>query len=166
MKKPSRVLLWTLFALYCVVMIWLLLGQRMGRRYPFDYIEQLRMNLNLIPFRTIDEFVTAMSPGSTASGFFSRFAFINLAGNVLMFVPLGVFLPALWPRLRRFGRFLLWVVLAVIAVELVQLFTLLGSCDIDDLILNTLGAVIGFAFYKLALMLYHRKRTIKDSEIE
>ena len=40
--------------------------------------------------------------------------------------------------------------LVITAVELAQLFTLLGSCDIDDLILNVLGAALGYGIHKLA----------------
>jgi len=79
-----------------------------------------------------------------------RYAFINLAGNVVMFLPLGVFLPALWHKTGTFWRFVVWTLLIIAAIETLQFFTLLGRCDIDDVILNFMGACAGFAAFKTA----------------
>lgn len=51
--------------------------------------------------------------------------------------------------MRHLGRFMLCTVSMVMAVELIQLFTLRGSGDIDDLILNMAGAAIGFAVFQI-----------------
>lgn len=91
-----------------------------------------------------------------------RISIINLLGNVLMFVPLGLFLPRLWPRLHAFRHFLMSVVAVILIIELLQLFTLLGSCDIDDLILNVLGAVIGYWIHKLFSAMPNKKTHYKD----
>ena len=66
----------------------------------------------------------------------------NFGLNILLFVPLGVFLPLLWPRFRVWT----WTALAGLglsgAVECLQLFTF-RLTDTDDLLANTLGAIIG-----------------------
>ena len=49
--------------------------------------------------------------------------------------------------MRNFFWFLLTCTAAIVLVELVQLLSLLGSCDIDDLILNLLGMIIGFLLF-------------------
>lgn len=54
-------------------------------------------------------------------------------------------LPCLWKKLETFKWFLLYIVALVLAIELIQLFTLRGICDIDDFILNVFGACVGFA---------------------
>ena len=76
-----------------------------------------------------------------------RAALINLLGNVVMFVPLGLFLPLIFTKLRKLWRTLFTVTLLIAVVEIAQLFTLLGSCDVDDLILNLLGAALGYGIY-------------------
>jgi glycopeptide antibiotics resistance protein len=106
------------------------------------YWDTLRANLNLMPLRTVRLFLNSYS-------FMPRAVIVNLAGNIAVFIPLGLFLPCLWRRQRLFGRFLLTVTAAVAAIELLQLFTMMGSCDIDDLILNLAGASIGFAIFSL-----------------
>ncbi len=136
-----------LFALYCAVMLWLLFG-RAEASGPLPYWDQLTMRLNLIPLRTLRHQLRLLT--DTARPWLIRHAAINLGGNVALFVPLGIFLPRLFPRLRR-----LWKVLAVTAgiitaVEAVQVLTLLGRCDIDDLILNLLGAALGYWLYRCA----------------
>lgn len=90
-----------------------------------------------------------------------RHALINLAGNIVMFIPLGFLLPCLWSRLRPFGRFLPAIVAIIVGIEPIQLFTLLGSYDIDDLLLNTIGSVIGFGLLRLADKLRLRKASRK-----
>lgn len=146
MKNRLRIMAGTAFALYGILMLWLLFGQRMGTGPSEGYLEQLAGNLNLVPFKTIYEYLR-MS-GSDAGISLVRHAFINLAGNVVMFVPPGFFLPLFWPRLRTFGRFLPCVIKVVLMIEAIQLFTLLGVCDIDDLILNVSGAAAGYMLFR------------------
>ena len=164
MKKSRHTMLWGLFAIYCVMMIYLMFWQRVGGSSYITYWEVLRTNLNLVPFRTIQEFMAVMGRGIESNHeALVRIAIVNLLGNVLMFVPLGLFLPHLWPRLHTFRCFLMSVAAVILIVELVQLFSLLGSFDIDDLILNVLGAAIGFWIYKLiSAMSSKRQRKIFD----
>ena len=59
-----------------------------------------------------------------------------LFGNVLTFIPLGFFLPCLFRRCRGCGVCFFGAAARVVCVELVQLFAVVGSCDIDDLLLD------------------------------
>ena len=74
---------------------------------------------------------------------------INLAGNVVLFIPIGYFLPRLWGKMRNFLRFSFTCVLSICLVELLQLLTLLGSLDIDDLILNLCGMILGYLIFMI-----------------
>mgnify|MGYP000967463519 CR=1 FL=1 len=137
LKKFLRTAIWALFIAYCLLMIGLLFFLQRSQRAYAGY--------NFVPLRTITQYLKLMK-----SGYFPvRTAVINLAGNIVMFVPLGLFLPAIWKGLRRFRSFTVTVVAAIIAVELLQFLFRLGSCDIDDLILNVLGAGLGFGICKL-----------------
>ena len=57
--------------------------------------------------------------------------------------------PTAGAKLQKLWKTLLCVTLMITAVELAQLFTLVGSCDVDDLLLNLLGAGLGYGLYKL-----------------
>ncbi len=143
-----------LFVAYCIIMIWLLFGQRVGFSYGGGYIENLIKNSNLIPFATIVEQVRHLLAGS----YKARHCFINLGGNVIMFLPLGLLMPLIWDKLRSFGRFILTVTVMIVVVELLQLVTLLGSMDIDDLILNLCGASVGFLLNSAAAAIYNKTK--------
>lgn len=151
MRKTKKILLYTLFAAYVLLMLWLLFGQRIqisadGFR-TMSYAEELTKKINLIPFSTIAEFWAAMHHGSRSH------AFINLAGNIIMFIPMGFFLPCLFRKADTFRRCMLYALLTVACIEILQLVTLLGSLDIDDLLLNMIGAAFGYGLYRISARL-------------
>lgn len=146
----GQILLRLLFLLYAAVMLWLLFGQRIDPDGT-GVSGKLGSNLNLIPLKTVKMYLNMLS--GTASAYLLRHAFINLLGNVVMFIPLGFFLPYIWKRQRSFVKLFLSVTVLILLVETVQYFTALGSCDVDDLILNLLGAVIGYGVWKLTAKL-------------
>lgn len=132
------------FVAYCIAMLWLLFGQRWGTEI---YTQQLALRINLTPFATIGRYLDLLR--STQSTVLLRHAVINLTGNVVMFIPLGFFLPGIWRRFRGFFRTFFAAFLLILAVELVQYFTKLGTCDVDDLILNLAGVCIGYPLSKM-----------------
>lgn len=142
----KRKLLWLGFGLYTALMLWLLFGQRLGSLAVTDYRTQLQWNLQ--PYATMRRFWWVVENSENSAAL--RHAVVNLAGNVVMFVPLGLFLPLLFVGCRRFWRFLLWVLLVIVLVELIQLVTLLGTCDVDDLILNLAGVLMGYLSWVIA----------------
>jgi len=85
--------------------------------------------------------------------------------NVVMFVPLGLLLPALWPRTGSAGRIFWWGLAASTAIESAQLllWLTLGNfrmVDVNDLIANTGGALLGL----LALRQLQRERRYDDAQ--
>lgn len=127
-----------LFAAYCLVMLALLLLRSPGERRYF----------NLIPFKTVREYFAVFLGGEHFEDWSWYFTHINLFGNVVMFVPLGLLLPILFERQRSYGSFLFTVASAVAAVELLQFLLRRGYLDVDDLLLNTLGASLGWLCWR------------------
>ena len=70
--------------------------------------------------------------------------FTNSFLNVLLFVPLGVFLPLLWDRFKNPLRALLFGLAISASIEFLQLFTFRVT-DINDLITNTFGTLVGWS---------------------
>lgn len=136
------------FGAYILLMLWLLFGQRWGMDAPGTYLQQLRENLNLVPLHTIRGFFHTLD---SSNPYLVRHAVINLAGNVVMFVPLGFFLSLLFEPLRAYRRHLVCVLLILLVIELVQLLSLLGSCDVDDFLLNVPGTAIGYGICRWIL---------------
>ena len=73
--------------------------------------------------------------------------FLNIFGNVLAFMPFGFFLPVIWVRTRHWYITVLLSFAMSLLVETMQLVGKVGSFDVDDLILNTLGGVIGYLLF-------------------
>lgn len=82
---------------------------------------------------------------------FQDFSTSNITGmvlNIVMFAPLGFLLPICFEHYRYWSRALTAGFLTSLTVELIQLFTFRAT-DVDDLIMNTLGAIVGFLLAKL-----------------
>lgn len=136
-----------LFVLYAAVLLWLLFDRSFDWVDGLSYRQQLARNISLIPFHTIKNYWTVVCRREYTRLFFH--CVINLAGNVVLFIPIGYFLPRLWIKMRRFFPFLFTCILSVCLVETLQLFTLLGSMDIDDLILNLTGMILGYLLFMI-----------------
>lgn len=98
----------------------------------------LTYQYNWIPFETIRPLFLEREKYTTE-------AWVkNLFGNIVLFIPLGVCIPVLFRKCRSFLKLTVTVILILFAVELMQLVTRVGTFDVDDIILNTLGAWIGY----------------------
>ena len=106
--------------------------------------ERLSYNANFIPFFTLSGYARALLRGHINPSIVVE----NVLGNVLLFLPMGLLLPRLCPRLRKWGPFLLCMIGMLCAVEVLQFCTYTGSLDVDDVLLNLLGACVGFALYR------------------
>lgn len=104
--------------------------------------------VNLEPFYTIRRFlIHYRRTGSLSS-------LSNLLGNMVILIPLGVLLPVLFPRLRRFWITIPFMALFAFGVEFIQWRTGVGIADVDDSILNFAGAAVGYVFTRLCQMIY------------
>ncbi len=129
-------------AIWRVYLVWLFLFVVVKFRGSFVELRD-RMALpqqfahyNLIPFATIRVQVRFISRG---------WAWFNLLGNTVSFVPFGFLLPLVREKADRLWKVLLVGLGTVALIELFQYFTRLGSLDVDDLILNMAG--IGFGYF-------------------
>lgn len=138
--KIGTVVIWAVFLLYLLFLLKLLLFSR-----PLGS----ERSLNLIPFATIANYL------SGAAGVSKGIALGNVVGNVVAFLPLGVFLSAV-RRTTRIWSNLLIVVCVSAGVEIVQGIFGLGASDIDDVILNTLGGLLGILFFSAVHKLLQR----------
>lgn len=110
---------------------------------------------NFVPFRTIKMYIDYAYKLNSVE---------NLAGNLLVFVPLGFFLPLMSEELQKFSEVFLNVFTFVLGIEVFQLFSAFGAFDVDDILLNCLGATIGYGCYRAAAALYKRKKVIYGRE--
>ena len=149
-NKPMKVNLWIFFLLYCVLLITLTMFDPMWGRNGFnifnwskeEFSYYIESSVNLIPFKTIIEYTKDIF----SSLLDTSTIFYNLFGNIVCLMPLALFIPILFKKINNTKRFLVSILCVTLGIELIQFITFTGSCDIDDIILNTLGA---FVMYKL-----------------
>ena len=145
-NHPHRLhLLRFLFRCYCITLLVLLFCRvPSGSQQP--YWDRIRGSLNLVPFRSITEYLYLLLLRPYPE--LLPYVWFNFVGNILLFIPLGVLLPCLSRRLRRFSKLMVSVTVLLFFLELTQLLTLLGSFDIDDIILNLLGTCLGYGIFR------------------
>ena len=131
-RKRFRVLGKILFVIYIGFLLYFLIFSdwygRAGEMSEYHY--------NLVLFQEIERFWTYREV-------LGLVAYANLFGNVLIFVPFGFFMP-MASRYRSFFLTLFYSFGLSFMVEAFQLVTKVGSFDVDDLLLNTIGGVLGF----------------------
>ena len=93
--------------------------------------------INLEPFVHLNDYVD------------DREAVLNFVGNIAMFIPTGIILPVIYKRLNGFWKVIGTGFLISLCIEIIQLPFYGRWSDIDDLILNTSGVVIGYMIYAL-----------------
>lgn len=128
-------------------MLWLLFGRSFGWDDSLTYEQMLLQNINTTPLFTIKNYLRVIVGRTNDSVYFH--CLINLLGNIFLFIPIGFLIPKLWKKLRKFFSFFLITLLVILVIELMQLFTLLGCCDIDDVILNMTGLIIGYIIWAI-----------------
>ena len=116
-----------------------------GRVQPliFDIATAFPFRVNLLPLVNLFDYDS------------KRDLLVNVIGNVAMFIPSGIVLPIVYRRLDTFGKVLLAGGGISLCIEMIQLPFSVRATDIDDLILNTLGVIIGYGIY--ALVRYARR---------
>lgn len=130
MRKISLLLL----SIYTPLLLyWMFFG--FGREYD----AQAAYRYNIVPFHTITDFALMRVGGRIDQ-------WINLFGNIAVFVPFGLGIPFI--KSYRLHTFLLRFGLCILIVEIVQMLSKRGTFDIDDLILNSIGATIGWCLWR------------------
>ena len=100
-------------------------------------------SVNLIPFKFVFEIYSEVFLNNNIG-----YLLINIMGNIILFIPIGLVIPLLWSVSGRLT--LVTGFLSSLFIEVCQLFLLRGT-DMDDLILNTFGVLMGVLLYKILL---------------
>lgn len=87
----------------------------------------------------------------------------QVLGNLIMLLPLGIYIPLLYPQLRNFFAVLFTGLFFSLLIELFQLVTRYRSADVDDVMLNTIGACVGYLVF---VMLFRRRLNSKKVNVD
>ena len=146
-KRKRSGLKWVCFIAYL-----LFLGYMLFYSAGFNRVEHEEYRYNLTMFQEIMRYYNlGMRTGEW------RLFVLNVIGNVVVFMPIGMFLPSLFYRCKNFHFTTILSLEISLCVEVIQLITKVGSFDVDDLLLNTFGGICGYIIY----MIYHGTKRFK-----
>lgn len=151
--RRYRILGKVMFVLYIAFLVYFLcFAEWYGRTEPSE-----GYRYNLVLFKEIMRFIEYREE----LGVFAVFA--NLFGNILIFVPYGFFI-SMASTSRGVFQTLFYSFALSLGVEIFQLFARVGSFDVDDLLLNTLGGVLGYILFLICNIIrrkcYGQKRKL------
>lgn len=129
-RAAVKIISIVMFILYMSFLIYLTF---FDHTYGRDIFQR---RLIIVPFKTIIKFLT--------SSYNWKIVMINIAGNIAAFVPMGFLLPLAFDRLKSFSIVLIVVFLATLSIEVFQYIFAVGTSDIDDIMLNVLGGILGY----------------------
>lgn len=152
-KNILKIHLVIYFLIYTVTICTLTLFDEIFGRQGFVIIKwnkqlldlYMKYSFNIIPFKTINLFITGYMNDIVS---FKNLS-INIFGNICAFMPYAIFLPLMFKGMNKFMNFFSTITFSVIIIELLQFVTMSGSCDIDDLILNVVGACIAYLITRI-----------------
>lgn len=157
----TKVLFLVIFLVYLLLLFKVILFKHVSPFTIMDYLLNFNLNdfnrtfhisSNFVPFRTISSYVSHPSN--------QNIAIKNVVGNIILFIPFGFLLPAIAGRKLNFIQLITFSFLLSLFIELIQLFSRIGSFDVDDLLLNTLGAILGFfTLNVVTILLRHRSHS-------
>lgn len=154
-KVTSKRFFKFLFAVYIVVVIKVIIF-----KYPFAQLRAIADTwqkgvileglgtANFVPFHTIKMYIDYAYKLNSVE---------NLAGNIFVFVPFGFLFPMVSRDGEKFSVMFANAFTFVLGIETFQLFSAFGAFDVDDILLNCLGAALGFGLYKIMGRINGRK---------
>lgn len=149
--KLNRGIHWLLFIVYMIVLLYMVFfAEQFGRQ-----VMDREYSYNLVPFQEIRRFLSMWQQKR-----YRMAVILNLAGNMVVFIPFGYFVATLYQSGKHWYTSILYTFLLSLTIEITQLVSRVGSFDVDDLILNVAGGFMGFICYTL---LIHRKERRKRS---
>lgn len=146
--RKRKKIVFVLFAIYLVFLIKVILF-----KYPLPMIKTILKDFKLSSLRFRIEHGNFMPFKSIFEYLFNskniRISVKNLLGNIIAFMPFSFLMPLLTNRISKFKAIIISSFILSLSFECIQLLTGLGEFDVDDIILNVLGAVFGYLFYKI-----------------
>jgi len=152
-KKILKINLIIYFIIYTLTVVTLTLFDEIFGRNGLVLVDwnkelldtYMKYSFNIVPFKTINLFIRGYINGYVSFRNFS----INIFGNLFALMPYGMFIPLIFNKINKYYKFFIMMIGLIIIIELLQFITLSGSCDVDDLILNVLGASIIYFIYQI-----------------
>ena len=148
-KRKNKTLQKFIFFFYLLVLIKIVIF-----KYPLGHYAEIISNWspevfwqglshsNFTLFKTIRMYIT----------YWGRInSFENLVGNIVIFMPLGLLYPWAYEKGKNFFGLCITSLVVILGLELVQMWTNFGAFDVDDILLNFVGSLLGYFLFLLSI---------------
>lgn len=150
------------YVIYCILILPIILGVRLLLHRRFSRIKPIEFIFLLYLIGVVSITLLSREPGTRIGIDLQLFQTLNRTPqsfayffeNILLFIPFGILAPC---TTRKFSSFLFCIgtgFLFSLGIELIQLVTKSGYCQLDDLLMNTLGTMIGYFIYNCGAYLF------------
>jgi len=141
-KKTQSVLLYAVLAFYLILFSSIIIFKNVSPLEIFDENRMVYRSFNILLFHTIKSYFMGDANVSNSV------IFNNILGNIVLFIPLGIYLQ-LFKRNKKAIVSFAYVFAISLFIEIIQFSLGIGAADIDDILLNCIGGIIGILIYKL-----------------
>lgn len=145
-RNKFGLVIFMVFVVYLIIVFYIVflknrfVSQNINYEIPLKVYWQF--SVNLTPFKTIKNYIIYDNNLSDS------IKYINVLGNVVLFIPFGFMYPILIDKNRKFLWIFLCSFIFSLSIELLQMMFRIGSLDVDDIILNVFGAIIGYCVFR------------------
>lgn len=141
-KKSKHLLMKILLFIYIAILTWIILFKM---QFNFNFLPYIR-SINLIPF----------GDSTIVNG---RIDFSEIVNNVIAFIPFGVFLGIIWKN-KNIVIKLIPILTLTLTYEVMQYILHIGATDITDILMNTLGGIIGTIVMSLIYKVFKNEEKV------
>jgi glycopeptide antibiotics resistance protein len=148
-RRWNRKIIIIIFILYSMLILWeMFLG-------PYR-TKTTEMGYNLFPLKSIFYFFENYSKESLET------FLINITGNIAFFIPFGFFLPLIFKGMNGLLKISLLTIGIIFFLEIMQMVLKVGYFDIDDILLNWIGIIIGYFICKMSRKIFFTASQTSD----
>ncbi len=151
-SKNQDIILILIYIFYFLLMSKILLFKNVPPSEIFGSDRDISRTLAIIPFQSIMKYYNSGNLWASV---------LNVIGNVVIFIPFGVYLK-LYTKNKSSKKAITTVFWTSLIVEVVQFVLDIGIADIDDIILNAIGGIIGVWVYNLLKLIFKDDKSVKN----
>jgi glycopeptide antibiotics resistance protein len=151
------IITWSIFLIYLTLLFKVILFKyqhsqalildQIRSQFHLEVIKnKIAYSSNFIPCRTIFNYIFNNDNW--------RIGYVNIVGNIILFIPFGLIISLMRYKSNTNRRVCLYAFILSLSLELVQLLFGFGQFDIDDLILNSVGAIIGLMIFHISTSIF------------
>ncbi len=151
----ENILLISIYIIYFIFMAEILLFKNVRPSEIFGSDRDISRQLAIMPFQSIMKYYNSGNIWASI---------LNVIGNIVVFIPFGIYL-MLYTKKNTSVKATTTVFFTSLSVEVIQFVLDIGIADVDDIILNVIGGIVGVLGYKFLKLIFKQDKKVKTTLI-